>query len=45
MNGFADIHNHQFAYLDFGGTAFHGRAFGDLAQALPECTPAHGPAA
>jgi hypothetical protein len=43
MLGFADIHNHQFAYLGFGGKAFHGRAFGDIADALPWCTPDHGP--
>jgi microsomal dipeptidase-like Zn-dependent dipeptidase len=43
LKGFADLHNHQFAYLGFGGMAFHGRAFGDPAQALPWCTPVHGP--
>lgn len=53
--GFADLHNHQFAYLGFGGMAFHGRAFGDMADALPWCdyarfggipipnNPIHGP--
>src|ERR1700730_2192576 len=40
--GLADIHNHQFANLGFGGLSFHGRAFGELEQALPWCTPAHG---
>jgi hypothetical protein len=53
MKGFADIHNHQFAHLGFGGMAFHGRPFGDLSEALPCCdfgqgplgprTPIHGP--
>jgi len=52
LKGFADIHNHQFSYLGFGGVAFHGRAFNDLAQALPWCDfipgslpliPIHGP--
>ena len=42
MNGFADLHNHQFAYLGFGGIAFHGKAFGDMPDALPWCTAAHG---
>lgn len=37
IKGFADLHNHQFAYLGFGGRAFHGRAFGPQAQALPWC--------
>jgi microsomal dipeptidase-like Zn-dependent dipeptidase len=41
--GFADIHNHQFANLGFGGKAFHGSAFGNIADALPWCTPDHGP--
>lgn len=35
--GFADLHNHQFAYLGFGGKAFHGHAFGDIAEVLPWC--------
>jgi microsomal dipeptidase-like Zn-dependent dipeptidase len=53
MEGFADLHNHQFAYLGFGGRAFHGHAFGDLRQALRHCdfgpgvagpmTEIHGP--
>jgi microsomal dipeptidase-like Zn-dependent dipeptidase len=52
LKGFADIHNHQFSYLGFGGMAFHGRAFGDPEQALPWCDfipgsvppmPIHGP--
>jgi microsomal dipeptidase-like Zn-dependent dipeptidase len=28
MQGFADLHNHQFANLGFGGRAFHGRVLG-----------------
>ena len=43
MKGFADTHNHQFAYLGFGGMAFHGRAFGAMKDALPWCTAVHGP--
>src|SRR5215218_2501604 len=45
MKGFADIHNHQFAYLGFGGRAFHGAAYGDPADALPwcDCIPGVGP--
>jgi microsomal dipeptidase-like Zn-dependent dipeptidase len=43
MTGFADIHNHQFAYLGFGGMAFHGDAFGDKKEVLSWCTPVHGP--
>jgi hypothetical protein len=43
VKGFADLHNHQFAYLGFGGLMFHGRAFGNVQQALPWCTPVHGP--
>jgi len=50
--GFADLHNHQFAYLGFGGMAFHGQAFGNIADCLPWCDfvrgslppiPIHGP--
>jgi microsomal dipeptidase-like Zn-dependent dipeptidase len=47
--GFADLHNHQFAYLGFGGLAFHGKAFGPAPEALPWCDyltpliPRHGP--
>jgi microsomal dipeptidase-like Zn-dependent dipeptidase len=37
VKGFADIHNHQFAYLGFGGLAFHGKAFGDMKEALNWC--------
>jgi microsomal dipeptidase-like Zn-dependent dipeptidase len=41
--GFADLHNHQFANLGFGGLAFWGSPAGPVAAALPWCTPAHGP--
>ena len=41
--GFADLHNHQFANLGFGGVEFFGVPSGPLQQALPWCTPAHGP--
>jgi microsomal dipeptidase-like Zn-dependent dipeptidase len=43
LKGFADVHNHQFANLGFGGLAFWGAADGEVEQALPWCTPAHGP--
>jgi microsomal dipeptidase-like Zn-dependent dipeptidase len=52
VQGFVDLHNHQFAYLGFGGRAFHGRAYADLSKACPWCdflpgtfppTPIHGP--
>ena len=43
MKGFADLHNHQFAYLGFGGLAFHGSAFGDPRLALVSCENIHGP--
>lgn len=47
--GMADLHNHQFANLGFGGTFFHGEAFnagGGVAAALPHCgaRTRHGPA-
>ena len=42
IRGFADVHNHQFANLGFGGLAFWGSPYGDLPRALPWCTPAHG---
>jgi hypothetical protein len=35
--GFADIHNHQFAHLGFGGRAFHGAPSGPIDQALSGC--------
>jgi microsomal dipeptidase-like Zn-dependent dipeptidase len=41
--GFADLHNHQFAHLGFGGNAFWGRAYGEITAALPWCTSVHGP--
>jgi microsomal dipeptidase-like Zn-dependent dipeptidase len=40
--GFADLHNHQFAHLGFGGLAFWGMPYGDPTSALAWCTPAHG---
>src|SRR5579871_2119007 len=40
--GFADLHNHQFAHLAFGGVEFFGEPSGPISQALPWCTPAHG---
>src|SRR5215210_3412933 len=43
MKGFADLHNHQFANLGFGGKIFHGHAFGRIEDALPHCHPVHGP--
>lgn len=41
--GFADLHNHQFANLGFGGLAFWGAPSGPVDTELPWCTPAHGP--
>lgn len=38
--GFADLHNHQFANLGFGGVMFHGAPFdpsGKVKRALPRC--------
>ena len=43
LTGFADTHNHQFAYLGFGGKAFWGAAYGELEDALGGCTAVHGP--
>ena len=40
--GFADMHNHQFAHLGFGGLEFFGAPSGPVDQALPWCTPVHG---
>jgi len=37
IRGFADVHNHQFAYLGFGGKAFVGAAYGPINQALKWC--------
>jgi microsomal dipeptidase-like Zn-dependent dipeptidase len=42
IRGFADLHNHIFANLAFGGLAFHGRAFGPIDQSLPWCDQVHG---
>ncbi len=43
LKGFADLHNHQFSYLGFGGKAFVGKAFGPIEEALAHCDygPAH----
>src|SRR3954462_12655402 len=43
LRGFADIHNHQFAHLGFGGLEFFGLPSGPIDQALPWCTPVHEP--
>ena len=40
--GFADLHNHQFAHLGFGGVEFFGEPLGPVDQALPWCDTAHG---
>jgi microsomal dipeptidase-like Zn-dependent dipeptidase len=49
--GYADVHAHMFAYFGFGGNPtsyplgkhFWGKAYGQIADALPWCTPQHGP--
>jgi microsomal dipeptidase-like Zn-dependent dipeptidase len=41
--GFADLHNHQFAHLAFGGRVVWGGAYGDASQQLGRCRPFHGP--
>jgi microsomal dipeptidase-like Zn-dependent dipeptidase len=43
MLGFADLHNHQFANLGFGGLAFWGKPYGTMEEALPWCGSVHGP--
>jgi microsomal dipeptidase-like Zn-dependent dipeptidase len=43
IRGFADLHNHQFANLGFGGRGFVGMPFGPLDATLPWCTSSHGP--
>lgn len=45
IRGFADLHNHQFANLGFGGLAFAGAPFGPIEQALRHCDDLqiHGP--
>lgn len=43
VRGFADVHNHQFAHLGFGGLAFHGAPSGPLEDALPWCDFLHVP--
>ncbi len=43
--GYADVHNHQFAYLGFGGLAVVGTAFSpddSIATSLAPDTPVHG---
>jgi len=41
--GFADLHNHQFADLAFGGRTVWGAAYGDPSEALRSCRRLHGP--
>ena len=41
--GFADLHNHQFSYLGYGGNIFWGGAYGDPADVLKHCAQVHGP--
>lgn len=45
LRGFADIHNHQFSNLAFGGRIVVGRAFGpmDIALSPSRDRAAHGP--
>ena len=43
IKGFADIHNHQFANLGFGGKAFWGLPSGPVDQVLGWCNGVHGP--
>ncbi len=53
VRGFADLHNHQFSNLGFGGLLFWGAPFAasnSIDDALPNCSffpgtpvPAHGP--
>lgn len=41
--GFADVHNHQFAHLAFGGAGAHyGEAYGEISKALSHCGYFHG---
>jgi hypothetical protein len=42
--GFADLHNHQFANLAFGGRIVHGRPSGALEDALAPCDVESSPA-
>ena len=37
--GLADLHNHQFANLGFGGVEFFSDPAGPISTALPWCTP------
>ena len=41
--GFADLHNHQFSYLGFGGRVMWGKAYGPPQESLGWCTEVHGP--
>src|SRR5262245_52809392 len=43
--GMADLHNHMFSNLGFGGSLFWGRPWapGGISEALPACDEAHGP--
>ena len=45
IRGFADLHNHQFANLGFGGLAFAGLPYGPMEKALAHCDrlDVHGP--
>ena len=47
LRGFADIHNHQFANLAFGGLIVFGNAYGSIEEALSSGADAdvyrHGP--
>ncbi len=45
IRGFADLHNHQFANLGFGGLAFSGAPYGPIDEALAPCDrpDVHGP--
>ena len=40
--GFADLHNHQFANLGFGGKLIWGSPYGDLNEVLTSCADRHG---
>src|SRR5213080_2548336 len=43
FTGFADLHNHQFAHLGFGGVEFFGSPTGPIDKTLPWCIGVHGP--
>jgi hypothetical protein len=42
IRGGADLHNHQFAHLGFGGVEFLWQPIGPIDQAVPWCTGADG---